>query len=112
MPFLALYETPADSGAHGGGASGGLPGGAAGRRDDRVAVGCPGDFPVVAFGIGEVGIAALEELGIGGLFGQGGAGRSRPPGELVHLTRPVYGDDDRASDTRADWPGLRVCVAR
>ena len=35
-------------------------------RNDRVGGGRPCDFPVVAFGIGEVGVAALEELGIGG----------------------------------------------
>ena len=62
-------------------------------------------------GSAKVGVAAVEELGVGGLFGYGGAGRSRPAGEFVQVTRAVHGDDDRAADTGADRPGLRVGVA-
>src|SRR5215472_10917364 len=80
-------------------------GGAPGRRGHRVVSGGPRDFPVVAFGIGEVRIAALEELRVRRFLRHGGTGLAGAPDEGVDVLRPVYDDDDRAAD--AAVPGLR-----
>src|SRR5215472_3418466 len=85
-------------------------GGAPGRRGHRVVSGGPRDFPVVAFGIGEVRIAALEELRVRLFLRHGGTGLAGAPDEGVDVLRPVHRDDDRAAD--AAVPGLRrgACV--
>jgi hypothetical protein len=84
--------------------------GAPGRRGDRVVLGGPRDLPVVALGIGEVRIAALEELRVRWFLRHGGTGLASVLDEGVDVLRPVYGDDDRAAD--AAVPGLRrgACV--
>src|SRR5215471_20273587 len=85
-------------------------GGAPGRRGDRVVPGGPRDLPVVAFWIGEVRIAALEELRVRWFLRHGGTGLAGAPDEGVDVLRPVHRDDDRAAD--AAVPGLRrgACV--
>src|SRR6266702_3389182 len=80
-------------------------GGAPGRRGNRVVPGGPRDLPVVAFGIGEVRIAALEELCLRRFLRHGGTGVPGAPDEGVDVLWPVRGDDDRAAD--AAVPELR-----
>src|SRR5262249_4975299 len=79
--------------------------GAPGCRGNRVLAGRPRDLPVVAFGIGEVGIAALEELRVRRLLRHDGTGLAGPADEGIDVLRPVGGDNDRAAD--AAVPGLR-----
>src|SRR5215469_319683 len=79
--------------------------GAPGRCGNRVLAGRPRDLPVVALGIGEVGIAAFEELRARWLLRHGGTGLASAPDEGIDVLRPVDGDDDRAAD--AAMPGLR-----
>src|SRR6266702_3770940 len=79
-------------------------GGAPGRRGNRVVPGGPRDLPVVAFGIGEVRIAALEELRVRRFLCHRGTGLMGTPDESVDVLRPVRGNDDRAAD--AAVPGL------
>jgi hypothetical protein len=84
--------------------------GAPGRCGNRVILGGPRDLPVVAFGIGEVRIAALEELRVRRFLRHGGTGRLGAPDEGVDVLRPIRGNDDRAAD--AAVPGFRrgACV--
>src|SRR5262245_56017734 len=58
-------------------------GGAPGRYGNRVLAGRPRDLPVVALGIGEVGIAALEELRVRRLLRHGGTGLASAPNEGI-----------------------------
>ena len=84
--------------------------GAPGRRGNRVVPGGPGDLPVVAFRIGEVRIAAFEELRVRRFLRHRDTGLTGTPDESIDLLRPVHGNDDRAAD--AAVPGLRrgACV--
>src|SRR5215467_14229541 len=70
-----------------------LTGGAAGGGD-RVVVGRPRNFPVVALGVSEVGVTAVEELGGDRVLRDACAGRASPFGQLVHVFGPVDSDDD------------------
>src|SRR6266568_9473107 len=54
-------------------------GGAPGRRSNRVVPGGPRDLPVVALGIGEVRVAALEELRVRRFLRHGGTGLAGVP---------------------------------
>src|SRR5690349_14362154 len=62
-------------------------GGAPGRRGNRVVPRGPRDLPVVAFGVGEVRIAALEEVRVRWFLRHGGAGLTGTPDEGVDVLR-------------------------
>ena len=77
-------------------------GGAPGRCGNRVILGGPRDLPVVAFGIGEVRIAALEELRVRRFFRHGGTGRLGAPEEGVDVVASKYLKCERCWHYRAD----------